>query len=98
MANEFDAPQSRNEAILQNILGADNTLLEPESRIETLLQLLLEELEGGGSSVVVDDALSSTSENPVQNKKIYQNLLPALAGITPTLTRLLYFFSFFVFK
>lgn len=83
MANEFDAPQSRNEAILQNILGADNTLLEPESRIETLLQLLLEELEGGGSSVVVDDALSSTSENPVQNKKIYQNLLPALAGITP---------------
>ena len=40
---EFDEPQSRNEAILQNILGADNDLLPPESRIETLLQMILEE-------------------------------------------------------
>ena len=40
---EFDEPQSRNEAILQNILGADNDLLAPESRIETLLQMILEE-------------------------------------------------------
>lgn len=43
---DFDEPQSRNEAILQNILGADNILLEPQSRIETLLQLLLGEMEG----------------------------------------------------
>jgi hypothetical protein len=41
MADSFDTPQSRNEAILQNILGADNELLEPESRIETLLTELL---------------------------------------------------------
>lgn len=34
-------PQSRNEAILQNILGADNELLEPQSRIEELLQDIL---------------------------------------------------------
>lgn len=81
--SEFDSPQSRNEAILQNILGADNSLLPPESRIETLLQLLLEELQGGSSEVVVDNALSDTSTNPVQNKVIYANLLPALAGITP---------------
>ena len=40
---EFDEPQSRNEAILQNILGADNDLLPPESRIEILLQMILEE-------------------------------------------------------
>ena len=80
---DFETPQSRNEAILQNILGADNELLPPESRIETLLQLLLEELKGGSSEVVVDNALSNTSTNPVQNKIISANLLPAIAGITP---------------
>lgn len=41
-------PQSRNEAILQNILGADNELVPPESRIETLLQEILEQ---GGLNV-----------------------------------------------
>lgn len=77
---EFEAPQSRNEAILQNILGADNELLPPESRIETLLQLLLEELQGGSSEVVVDSALSATSTNPVQNKVIYDNVYSQLMG------------------
>lgn len=80
---DFETPESRNEAILQNILGADNVLIPPQSRIEVLLQLLLEELQGGSSEVVVDNELSDTSTNPVQNKVIYQNLLPALAGITP---------------
>lgn len=37
----FSDPESRNEAILQNILGADNELLEPQSRIEELLQAIL---------------------------------------------------------
>ena len=46
--SEFNAPESRNEAILQNILGANNELVPPQSRIETLLQLLLKELGGGG--------------------------------------------------
>lgn len=46
--SEFNAPESRNEAILQNILGADNELQPPQSRIEVLLQLLLKELGGGG--------------------------------------------------
>lgn len=45
---DFEQPQSRNEAILQNILGADNQLLQPQSRIEILLQQLLQELGGGG--------------------------------------------------
>lgn len=33
----MDEAQSRNEAIIQNILGANNELLPPESRIENLL-------------------------------------------------------------
>jgi hypothetical protein len=44
---EFDAPQSRNEAILQNMLGANNTLPAPQSRIEELLQQILEQGSGG---------------------------------------------------
>lgn len=39
--SEFGTPESRNEAILQNILGGSNPLLYPESRIETLLLALL---------------------------------------------------------
>ena len=39
--SEFGLPQSRNEAILQNILGGTNSLLTPESRIEVLLMALL---------------------------------------------------------
>lgn len=38
---DFEAPQSRNEAILQNILGANNELSDPMSRIEALLIQLL---------------------------------------------------------
>ena len=33
--------RSRNEAILENMLGAENEILPPMSRIETLLQELL---------------------------------------------------------
>lgn len=47
----FDAPQSRNEAILQNILGANNVLGEPQSRIEALLMQILEQGGGGGGAV-----------------------------------------------
>lgn len=50
----MNAPESRNEAILQNMLGADNTLGEPESRIETLLQELLTKLGGGSGDPQVD--------------------------------------------
>lgn len=38
---EFDTPQSRNEALLQNILGADNPVEEPQSRNEAILQAIL---------------------------------------------------------
>ena len=39
---DFGKPQSRNEAILQNVLGADNELGDPLSRIEALLMQLLD--------------------------------------------------------
>lgn len=45
MSNEFFTPQSRNEAILQNICGANNVLQEPQSKIEKLLQAILYEDE-----------------------------------------------------
>lgn len=42
---DFEAPQSRNEAILQNMLGADNELGDPLSRIEALLMQVLNVLQ-----------------------------------------------------
>lgn len=36
---------SRNEAIIENILGADNVLVDPQSRIEEILQAILYEDE-----------------------------------------------------
>lgn len=46
--------ESRNAQILENILGANNELLPPESRIETLLQELLAKLGGGQGDPQVD--------------------------------------------
>ena len=42
---DFEAPQSRNEAILQNMLGAENELGDPLSRIEALLMRVLDVLQ-----------------------------------------------------
>lgn len=53
---EMLAPESRNEAILQNMLGEDNELLAPESRIEVLLQALLQKLGGSGNETEVEVA------------------------------------------
>lgn len=80
----MDEPQSRNEAILQNMLGADNELLPPESRIEELLLELLEYLKdgGGGSKITVDSELSTTSTNPVQNKVIASQMMGVIAGFS----------------
>lgn len=69
---DFDKPQSRNEAILQNILGADNELQEPQSRIEDLLQQILEQggTGGGGEMNVQSDWEEDdpTSDAFIQNK------------------------------
>ena len=50
MAGTHDAPQSPIEAILQNILGEENELRDPQSRNEELLTEILEQgaLSGGG--------------------------------------------------
>lgn len=68
MSYEFREPQSRNEAILQNMLGDDNELLPPESRIEVLLQLLLEAWEnldpsGEGTSPISLSQLLTLTAN-----------------------------------
>ena len=55
MAGTHNAPQSANEAILQNMLGETNELREPQSRIEELLIELLETLEGSGIAVPTTD-------------------------------------------
>lgn len=65
---DFDTPQSRNEAILQNILGADNELEEPQSRIEELLQEILE--EGTVTpDAIVDATGDMTSEQKTQTRQ-----------------------------
>ena len=46
----FPRPQSREEAILQNMLGANNVLERPQSRVEVLLQEILYSGGGGGGT------------------------------------------------
>ena len=57
MAHE--APQSRNEALLQNALGESNPVGEPQSRIEALLQELVAEL-----TAVQADSVAYLTEAP----------------------------------
>ena len=64
----FDAPQSRNEAILQNILGANNELGEPQSRIEDLLMQLLE----NGVTPESVEVEGATAEIEVAENTIYR--------------------------
>lgn len=56
MGNNFDAPLSRAEALLQNALGAENDV-DPQSRVEELLEKIDQELEamdvGTASNVIV---------------------------------------------
>lgn len=62
--SEFGFPQSRNEAILQNILGGSNNLLVPESRIEVLLMALMKNINvdaSGNDNVMA--ALATVKEN-----------------------------------
>lgn len=43
----FETPQSRNEALLQNLLGADNEIGDPQSRIEAILTAILNTMDVG---------------------------------------------------
>lgn len=51
---EFNKPLSRTEAILQNMLGADNVLEPPVSREEKLLMAILQQGGGGGAASLSD--------------------------------------------
>lgn len=55
--------QSRIEAILENILGADNEILPPMSRNEVLLIQIMEMLQGFPDTVItsaeIDEIIAS---------------------------------------
>lgn len=63
----FNRPQSRNEAILQNMLGASNELERPQSRIEALLMALLEMGVGGMHyrGVTTTELTDGSTTNPI---------------------------------
>lgn len=58
----FDAPQSRNEAILQNMLGADNVLEPTQSRVEDLLKQILDSGGSGGEGNAVKYTAQSLTD------------------------------------
>lgn len=58
---DFSNPESRIEAILQNMLGANNVLDPPKSRIEYLLQQILENGGGGGQSAIHVKGVTTTA-------------------------------------
>ena len=65
------SPESRNEAILQNMLGAENPLGEPLSRIEALLMQVLEVLQNiegwSEASVLTGKTLLEVGNDAEQN-------------------------------
>ena len=77
MAN-FEAPQSPIEAILQNMLGANNTLREPESRNEALLLQVLDAMQHGGD--VTPASVLSAMENMSETQAAYA--LDAIGGVS----------------
>ena len=93
---EFNKPLSRTEAILQNMLGADNVLEPPVSREEKLLMAILQQGGGGGGATSLSD-LDDVDTTGVAAGKVLkydgteQKWMPALdegentfAGLTDT--------------
>lgn len=68
---DFGSPESRNEAILQNMLGAENPLGEPLSRIEALLMQVLQVLQNiegwSEASVLTGKTLLEVGNDAEQN-------------------------------
>lgn len=58
-------PQSRIEAILENILGADNPILDPMSRNEVLLIRIMDMLKGYGLPPAVSEVAQMTDPNQI---------------------------------
>lgn len=65
--NENENPQSRNEALLQNILGDDNETGAPQSRVEAILQNML-------------GANNALEEPQSRNEKLLMEILEQGAG------------------
>lgn len=61
--NNFEAPLSRVEALLQNALGAENDVV-PQSRVEELLEKIDQELEA------MDVGTASNVITKIENNKI----------------------------
>ena len=78
---ELGAPQSRNEAILMNMLGATYEIGEPQSRIEYLLKEILEHGGGGGGAVSgVKGAVETTYRTGNVNLNI-ENIAELVNGL-----------------
>lgn len=60
MTNDFNKPLSRVEAILQNMLGGENDLDIPKSRIEKLLLLLLDKVSEGSEEDFQQESVSGS--------------------------------------
>ena len=76
MSEVFEAPQSRIEAILQNILGADNEILPPFSRNEVLLIQIADLLSGIETDVTnkQDSILGGTKWKLIKGIEIEERL------------------------
>lgn len=70
MAENFRDPQSANEALLQNLLGAENEIREPQSVTEYYLKRILEEGGGGGGTEVVANPTIPSGVTPTSLDKI----------------------------
>lgn len=78
---DLGAPQSRNEAILMNMLGATYEIGEPQSRIEYLLKEILEHGGGGGGAVSgVKGAVETTYRTGNVNLNI-ENIAELVNGL-----------------
>lgn len=65
MSETFEAPQSRIEAILQNILGADNTILPPFSRNEVLLIQIAGLIAGKQDELVSGENIKTVNDESI---------------------------------
>lgn len=80
--------ESRIENQLDSIIDGTTYRERPRSRIEQQIQEIIDKGigGGGGSSITVDSVLSTTSENPVQNKVITAKINEIEGNILPEVT------------
>ena len=68
---DFEVPQSRIEAIMQNMLGANNVLQLPQSRNEALLLQILNVLQHGEEPEPVDYVVVTSKDEMTDHDTIY---------------------------